>query len=528
MALEKKSKFFIIGGGIASLSSAVYLIKDGLADGKKIKIFDEAKKIGGSLDAQDLSESDGYVMRGIRMFEEEAFSCTFDLLSSIPSLNKKGKTLREEFVEFNKKNKSYSKSRLIRNKEAIDSRPLKLNFSDRMKLITLLFKKEIDLEDLAIRDFFSSSFFDSNFWYEFCTVFAFQPWHSAIEFRRYFIRFIQSFPSIDTLETIEISPYNQYEFMVLPIVDWLKKQGVEFVTNTKITNLKFISDNDKKRVSNIYYEQEGRSGRMIVGRDDYVFVTLGSIVANSSLGSMKKPALLNDKSKSGAWMLWENISKNEQTFGTPAVFNTHLDKSRWTSFTITLRDPLFFNLMEKFVHKKVTSFGGVNLLDSNWLISLVLSYKPYFLNQTKEIDLCWGFGLFSEREGNFVKKKMSECTGAEILTELIYHLGFEDRLNEILKKSICIPCTTPYVTSHFLPRKISDRPLVVPANSSNFAFLGQYCEIPCDVVFTVEYSIRSAQIAVYELLKIDKKITPIYKGLHHLKVIFNALRTICR
>ena len=112
--MDKKSKIYIVGGGIASLSAAVYLIIDGKVDGKNVKIFDASKKIGGSLDAQNLDSSEGYVMRGVRMFEEEAFACTFDLMSQIPSLDIPGKTLREEFLEFNKVNKSYSKSRLLK------------------------------------------------------------------------------------------------------------------------------------------------------------------------------------------------------------------------------------------------------------------------------------------------------------------------------------------------------------------------------------------------------------------------------
>jgi oleate hydratase len=161
-------------------------------------------------------------------------------------------------------------------------------------------------------------------------------------------------------------------------------------------------------------------------------------------------------------------------------------------------------------------------------MSVVLSYKPYFLDQSDDISLCWGYGLRSEEKGNFIKKKMSECTGYEILIELIHHLGFEDHLEEIMEKTVCIPCTTPYVTSQFLPRKISDRPLVKPRNALNFAFMGQYCELPKDVVFTVEYSVRSAQSAVYSLFGLYKQVPPIYNGFHHIRVIYNALKTIIR
>lgn len=526
--MDKKSKAYCIGGGIASLSAAVYLIEEGHIKGENICIFDEAKRMGGSLDANKTDASQGYSMRGIRMFEEKAFTCTFDLMHRIPSLNTPGKTIREEFIDFNKSNKTYSKSRLIKDGKAIDSRPLTLGIYDRVLLLGLLLRKESSLEDREIKGYFTPAFFTSNFWYEFSTVFAFQPWHSLIEFRRYFIRFIQDFPSIDTLEGVESSPYNQYDSLVLPIMNWLEKQGVTFMVNTKIIDLGFKQEGDKKTVNCIYHEQDGKAGSITVNEHDYVFATLGSIVANSSTGSMTEAPIDTYEEKSAAWTLWENIAKEHPEFGVPSVFNTHRDKSKWVSFTATFRDPLFFDLAKKYVGKKVTAHGGVNIITSNWLISLVLFYKPYFLNQPKDVYLAWGYGLSPEKVGNVVKKKMEECTGEEILTEVMYHLGLESQQEEITKNAICIPCVTPYITSHFLPRKISDRPPVIPRGSKNLAFLGQYCEIPNDVVFTVEYSIRSAQVAVYSLLKINKKPSPIYKGTHHIGVLYNALKTIVR
>jgi oleate hydratase len=81
----------------------------------------------------------------------------------------------------------------------------------------------------------------------------------------------------------------------------------------------------------------------------------------------------------------------------------------------------------------------------------------------------------------------------------------------------------PYITSMFMPRAQHDRPFPVPVTSSNLALVSQFVEIPEDVVFTVEYSVRVAQMAVYELLAIDRPIPPI---LHHdksLKVNFDAV-----
>lgn len=63
----------------------------------------------------------------------------------------------------------------------------------------------------------------------------------------------------------------------------------------------------------------------------------------------------------------------------------------------------------------------------------------------------------------------------------------------------------------------------LPAGSKNLAFISQFVEIADDVVFTVEYSVRAAQMAVYELLGIDQKIPPITPKDKSLRVQFEAL-----
>jgi len=81
----------------------------------------------------------------------------------------------------------------------------------------------------------------------------------------------------------------------------------------------------------------------------------------------------------------------------------------------------------------------------------------------------------------------------------------------------------PYITSMFMPRMRSDRPLPVPLGSKNLAFVSQFVEISDDVVFTVEYSVRAAQMAVYQLLGIDRPIPPITPHDKSLRVQFEAL-----
>jgi oleate hydratase len=82
----------------------------------------------------------------------------------------------------------------------------------------------------------------------------------------------------------------------------------------------------------------------------------------------------------------------------------------------------------------------------------------------------------------------------------------------------------PFITSQFMPRAAGDRPAVIPAGARNFAFLGQFCELADDTVFTVEYSVRTAQTAVYHLLDLPRTVTPIYRGYRDPGVVLRALR----
>jgi oleate hydratase len=226
------------------------------------------------------------------------------------------------------------------------------------------------------------------------------------------------------------------------------------------------------------------------------------------------------KVDSGGWTLWEKLAKDRPEFGNPAAFNSCIAQSCWESFTVTLKNPAFFAMMNDFSGNEAGTGGLVTFKDSNWLMSIVLAHQPHFLDQPADVQVFWGYALFPDRVGNFIPKAMAECNGAEILQELCGHLRFD---LETVETANCIPCRMPYITSMFMPRKHSDRPLPVPRGSENFAFISQFVEIKDDVVFTVEYSVRAAQMAVYELLNIDRKVPPVTPHDKSLRVQLEAL-----
>jgi len=109
------------------------------------------------------------------------------------------------------------------------------------------------------------------------------------------------------------------------------------------------------------------------------------------------------------------------------------------------------------------------------------------------------------------------------MAELLGHLNITVEVSKILNAATCIPCMMPFLTSQFLRRGHGDRPQVIPKETRNLALIGQFCELPDDVVFTVEYSVRSAQTAVYRLLGLTREPPPVYNGRFDLQVLYKAI-----
>ena len=515
-------KAHLVGGGIGSLAAAAFMIRDGDLTGRNITIYEALPVLGGSLDAGG-DHRNGYTLRGGRMLTTDNFECTWGLFKSIPSLVDPGKSVFEETVAFNQEVRSHSRARLVdRNRAIVDVSSMGFSMSNRMELLRLTMASEADLGTDRITDWLSGEFFTTTFWHMWATTFAFQPWHSAVEFRRYLHRFIKEFSRIETLGGVKRTVFNQFDALVRPLQAWLSDKGVNFRRDCLVTDFELASEAGKLVVRAIKVRNAGtgETQTIAVSADDLVFFQNGSMTDASSFGSMALAPAQLTKQDSGGWALWEKLAKDHPEFGNPAAFNSNIAESSWESFAVTLKDTLFFDRMEAFTGNKPGTGGLVTFKDSRWLMSVVLAHQPHFVNQPADVRVFWGYALHPDRVGDFVGKPMSECSGADILHELCGHLNFD---RTIFARAICIPCRMPYITSQFMPRATGDRPLPVPKSSKNLAFVSQFVEIPEDVVFTVEYSVRAAQIAVYELLGIDREIPPI---LHHdksLKVEFDAV-----
>ena len=521
------SKAYLVGGGIASLAAAAFLIRDGGFAGSDIVILEEQDREGGSLDAAGSPET-GYTMRGGRMFEIH-FDCTYDLLRSIPSLDDPAKSVTEDTFTFHEDFAWDDHARLIDAQgRVVHSHTMGFTERDRLELVKCSATPEKLLDGKRITDCFSPEFFTTNFWWMWCTTFAFEPWHSAIEFRRYLNRFVHLFKTFDSMSGIYRTRFNQFDSIVRPLVKWLTDQGVTLQLGTRVTDLA-LADGDKLTATAITWERDGRIEEVALGTHDLVLVTNGSMTADSTVGTTDTAAVLDGSGAPSAFALWQTLANKHPGLGDPHVFDSSIEDSTWESFTVTTKDPTFFQLMEKFSGSEAGKGGLITFKDSDWLLTIVLNHQPHFRDQPEDTFVWWGYALFPDKPGNHVKKTMAQSTGREILQEVLGHLPFDEHQREqILESSTVIPALMPYITSQFLVRSRGDRPQVVPEGSTNLAFIGQYAEVPDDVVFTVEYSVRTAQLAVATLLGLDTAPKPVYKGKHDPKVLIDALHTLHR
>jgi|ERR1035441_4719762 oleate hydratase len=519
------TQLWIVGGGIAGMAAAAFAIRDAGVSGENVHILEQLDIAGGSLD-RGWRVSPAFVTRGGRMLEERVYQTTWNLFESIPSLEDPAISVREEIIAFNEHVKTHSRARLIdRNHQILDASEYGFNFRDRIEMMRLLGLPEHVIGARRIEELFGEHFFTTNFWQMWRTTFAFQNWHSAIELRRYLIRFVHEFRHIHTLEGVRRTKYNQYDSLVVPLQRWLLEQGVDVRFGARVSDVDFSEPGQPRRATRIHVESNDAPSTIELGEDECAFITIGSITADTSYGDNDTASALIRDRADASWSLWEQIAKKASDFGRPNTFYGNVDENKWASFTLTMRGDTLLKRIVEYSGNAPGTGALMTWVDSSWLMSIVVPYQPHFPDLPENTYTLWGYGLFIDNEGDYVKKKMAHATGKEILTELVHQLGFDDILDEVLASTDVATVMIPYASALFSRRNPEDRPKVVPEGSENFAFLGQFTELPEDVAFTVEYSVHGAMHAVYTLLDVDKQIPPIYHGLLDPKVGLIALES---
>ena len=531
--VDKKSAY-IIGTGLAGFSAAFYLVRDGQMKGEHIHLLEKLDLAGGSCDGRkDVTK--GFYMRGGREMDNH-FECMWDMFRSVPSIETPNVSVLDEYYWLNKHDPNYSLCRATINcgEDAHTDKMFKLDRKSAIALSKLFITPEKDLENKKISDVLPDSFWETNFWLYWQTMFAFQKWSSALEMKRYLCRYVHHIDGLPDFSALRFTKYNQYESMILPLTKYLESNGVKIEYGIDVKNVIFESKQNKKVATQIIYEYNGQEKTIDLIEDDLVFITNGCCTDTSCYGDQNNaPDLSKIKNGNGeSWDLWKNIASQASNgeFGNPDKFCGNVDLTNWMSATIEVSDENIIkhiiNICKRDPRKgKVTTGGIVTVKDSteNWYLSWTINRQPQFKSQNKNSILVWVYALNTTKPGNFIKKAIKTCTGKEICEEWLYHIGIPT--NEIEKyadKCNTTTCYMPYINAFFQPREEKDRPLVVPKESINFAFVGQFAETPRDTIFTTEYSIRTGMEAVYTLLKVDRAVPEVWGSKYDVRELLKA------
>lgn len=525
-------KAYIIGTGLAGLSAAGFLVKDAKMDPKNIVFLEKDDVAGGALDGHYLADM-GYVARGGREMGHH-FEVLWDLFSVIPSREDPDMSILDYLYYTNLDDPNYSNCRITENQgERYDNGKFNLSKDVIKEIVRLVLTPDDKLQGVSVEEILSDEFIASDFWTYYRTMFAFENWHSALELKLYINRFIHHVGGLPNLSALQFTRYDQYESIVVPMMDWLKDMGVETKYNYNVEDIEFDITSSKKVATKIIASdsETGEDKSIDLTENDLVFVTTGSLVESSSYGDNETaPSLDIDTEES--FRLWKNIAKKSDDFGRPEVFTSDIDKSNWESATVTVKSEKIADYVEKITKRspytgKVVTGGIVTALDSSWLMSWTINRQGQYIDQPEDEFAVWVYALFTDKEGDYIKKPMKECTGEEITKEWLYHLGVPaDEIEELVKETSSVPVFMPFITAQFMPRSFGDRPYVVPKNAVNFAFLGQFVETlddpGRDTVFTTEYSGRCAMEAVYVLTGVEKKVPEVFASRYDVRYMLNA------
>ena len=532
--VEKKSAY-IIGTGLAGLTAAFYLVRDGQMPGNHIHLLEKLELAGGSCDGyKDVHK--GFYMRGGREMDNH-FEIMWDVFRDVPSIETPNVSVLDEYYWLNKHDPNYSLCRATVNKgeDAHTDKLFKLDKDSAMALSQLFITPEADLEDKKISDVLPESFWETNFWLYWQTMFAFQKWSSALEMKRYLCRYVHHIDGLPDFSALRFTKYNQYESMILPLIEYLKKHDVDVQFGMDVKNVIIEDVDGKKTAKELIYVKDNKEQSIPLTADDLVFITNGCCTDTSSYGDQTHaPDLSHIVNGQGeSWDLWKNIAKQAKhdEYGHPDVFCSDTEATNWMSATVeTSNEEIIQHIMNICKRDpragKVTTGGIVTVKDSvnHWFLSWTINRQPQFRSQNKDTVLVWLYALHTDTEGNYIKKAMRDCTGEEICQEWLYHIGMDESKIKDYSENACntTTCFMPYINAFFQPRKNVDRPKVVPEGAVNFAFIGQFAETPRDTIFTTEYSMRTGMESVYTLLNVDRGVPEVWGSQYDIRELLRA------
>jgi oleate hydratase len=477
---------YITGGGLSAFASALYLVRDCGLEPSNIHILTDREYYFGN-------EVNGYICRRSKLISEKTSLNFFDLMSNISSLDIPDLTVCDEILNLYRSSPSPRSITFIdTEKNVIDISKIRLTKAHRKIVASLMQSKKEELINLPIHEAFPNDFFTTRFWSLISAAYSFSDESSAYEF-------INALCGIDDILSGTLpNAFDRQEEIIEPLKAHLINLGCDVREKASVTDIDF----ENGRADAIHFTDNGIRKTVYLNEEDICIFPTDEVAQCESLGSFNESA---PKLFSAPYLLWEKLSAKHPSFKNPSLLFDDIDKNMSVEFTITLSNRLLPELIDKVTSGSLGNDGVIVLDNSAWKMTICAVPQTHFKNMSEDISIIWGCATRFDREGERCGKSMIDCSGAEILYELVSCLNLDEAWDDIRETVInVIPCHRRYDKSYIAP--VRSKLEIIPTGMSNLAISGDFADFDDAAVFSEEYAVSTARTAAYKLMNTKKKI----------------------
>lgn len=484
-SLERKNAY-ITGGGISALASALYLVRDCGFTPSNVHVFVGQPPCHGN-------NKTGYICRRGKIISPKNSLNFFELMSSINSLDIPDLTVCDEILNiYNSGNNMRNITFIDNNKNVVNISQLRIEKAHRNAIVRLLRMKTEILRSVTVGEVLPSDFFTASFWNLMCAAYGFNKDTSAYEFANCLVH------ADDILSGTIPDGFDRYEEIIEPLKAHLKKTGVDICENSVVTDIDF----ENSKADSIHYTENNVRKVVYLNDGDICIFPTDEMTQCETFGSFNESA---PKTYVQSYQLWEKLSKKNSAFKDPSIFFDDSESQMTQEFTITLSNHLLPELIDNVTCGALGNDGVIVLDNSNWKMTVCAVPQSHFKDMNEDMAVIWGCAPRFDRNGEKIAKPMTECSGAEILYELVSCFNLDEVWDEIRETVInVIPCHRKYdkaVTSPAVSKLE-----IIPTGIENFAVSGNFAESDNDTVFSEEYAVTTARSATYTLMKKGQRI----------------------
>lgn len=476
---------YLQDSSLASLAVAAYLIRDYNFDGANIHIFDERALLGGSC---SYGVKEGALLNSELWLHEKGYDHFWELFRSIPSLNRKGASVKGEIVSFNRMHPIHAMLPIIRQQEGT----IAIGKRERRMLERLVFSKESRLEKVSIQDWMGedSAFFHTDFWIRCRSLFQLKECSAVQELRSLLLQRKEQLSHLLTMEDWMQLPSHPYDALIAPLISYLKGYGVQFHTGMQIEDVRF-SDTYNLRARMLTIKNGSEHFNIDLNGDDLCICVLGSSSREARIGSLDAPCAASAETQD----LWNRLASHRSELNVAGAL-LHPQDGMQGTIVWKFHKGLLLGKLQEMSGNIAGSGGLLCFADSNWGMAINVPAQPYLSDP--DALVIWGSVLYPQEVGDHIRKPFAQCTGREILREALHHLGMDADAEEI--EADCIqahPVLLPYAQAAKLAE---NEPVLTSAKlaDTNFAVLSPYRRQ--NACGWLEQEVTSASDAVHMLM----------------------------